>query len=204
MLHLENTKKIIESKGATINIDDTNIVLLKDEFEYYQKEYNVKVSNEVFEFYNKMNGIEFDWKMEKEQVSGFINIHSYGEMIENETEGKLWVDWYEEDDIEEIKKHRIFETIVGADDYITIKFDTDGNYKLYYVPEGSVNHGGSKKSEEIPLTIEQYLDIISKYYFSYEIRHHLHKKEFYQTPNKFIKNISKFERVFGEINLNNK
>jgi len=199
MLHFENTKKIIESKGATISIDDTNIPLTKDEFDYYKTEYNLNINEDIFNFYAEYDGIEYDWQMDDNEVSGFINIHSFGEMIENETEGKLWVDWYDEKDIEEIKKHRIFETIVGSDYYITIKFEENGGYKLFYVPEGSVNNGGSKTLQEIPLTIEQYLNVISKYYFSYEIRHQLHKKEFYENPKKCIKNRDKLEKVFGEI-----
>ena len=198
---IDSTKEIIVSKGAKIRLDDTNIVITRGMLEYYEEEFKVKISDEVFDFYSKMNGIEYDWELEKEQLNGFINIHSFGEMIENETEGKLWVDWYEEDDIEEIKKHRIFETIIGADYYITIKFDADGSYKLYYVPEGSVNHGGSKKLDEIPLTIEQYLNVISTFYFCYEIRHHLHKKELYENPKSVLKNLEKFEIVFGEIKL---
>ena len=199
MIHFENTKKKIESKRATITIDDSNLPLSKDEFDYYKTEHNLNINDEVFNFYAKYDGIEFDWRMEDDDVSGFINIHSFDEMIDNDTEGKLWVNWYEEEDIEEIKKHRIFETIVGTDYYITIKFEADGTYKLFYVPEGAVNNGGSRTLQEIPLTIEEYLDIISKYYFVYEIRHHLHKKEFYDNPKKFLKDLDKLEKIFGEV-----
>jgi len=201
MLQFENTKKIIESKGATIRLDDTNIPISREMIDYYGKEHNVKILDEVFNFYHNLNGVEYDWELESEQVSGFINIHSFGEMIENQTEGKLWEDWYEKEDIEEIKKHRIFETIIGTDYYITIKLEEDGTYKLFYVPEGSVSNGGSKTLQEIPLTIEQYLNVISKFYFSHEVRHHLHKKEFYINPNKVLKNITQLETIFGEINL---
>ena len=110
----------------------------------------------------------------------------------------LWEDWYEEDDIERIKQHRVFEQIVGADAYITVKFLPEGQYKLYYVGEGYVNDGGSEDLPEIPLTIEQYLKVVTGYYGMFSIRHHLYKDEFYKNPFDVYPKLRKIEKIFPD------
>ncbi len=196
------TKQALIKRGAVIHREDSNINFLREELEYYEKEYNINVGEDIFKFYNAFDGIELDWSLKTERVllTGFFNIHSFGEMTENNTEGKLWVDWYEESDIKEIKKHRIFETIIGSDYYITIKFFNDG-YKLYYVPEGSVNNGGSKKLQEIPLTISQYFEVINSYFGIYMIRHHLHDRNFYEKPFEVMPELKILKEIFPEFKI---
>ena len=200
----ENTKQKILGAGGRILREDINLPLDSvDESKYYETEYGLKVTNDLFKFYSKMDGLDFEWELANKgsTLRGFAYIQDITTLAENKTENALWVDWYEKEDIEEIKNHNIFERIIGADYYITIKFNDDHSYKLFYVAEGSVNYGGSKKLPEIPLTIEQYFLVLNACYFSEDIRHHLHKKEFYANPLKIIPKLKELEDVFGKIKL---
>ena len=116
----------------------------------------------------------------------------------NEQEDKLWSSWYEEDDIERIKQHRMLEPIIGADAYITVKFLPEGKYKLYYVGDGYVNDGGSEDLPEIPLTIEQYLKVVTGYFGMSGIRHHLHEEEFYTKPFDVYPKLKELEKMFPD------
>lgn len=134
-------------------------------------------------------------------IGGVAYIQDIMSLAKNKTENYLWVDWYEKEDIIEIQKHHIFEKIIGSDYYITIKFSEDQTYKLFYVSESAVNFGGSKNLPEIPLTIEQYFLILNACYFSLDIRHHLHKQEFYNNPLDIVPKLKELEAVFGKIKL---
>jgi len=199
---INKTKQKLITCEAKIHRDDTNIIITKEMLQYYEEDYKISVNKDVFKFYNSLNGIELDWSLKTKTslLTGFFNIHSFSEMIENDTEGKLWEEWYEESDIKEIKKHRIFETIVGTDYYITIKF-LKNKYKLYYVPEGSVNNGGSKKLQEIPLTISQYFKIINSCFGIHMIRHHLHEIKFYENPFQVIPELKALKDIFPEFKI---
>lgn len=181
---LESTKAYLKSKGATIVYDETEPILTEGEIPYLEEEYGVKINDEVFNFYHSLNGAELEWiaEVNGDKIGGFMSLLSFIGVLEEDTEGKLWVDWYNREDIDEIKTHYIFEFIPGTDYYITIKFDENGGYKLYYVAEGMVNNGGAKRLPEIPLTIEQYFKVINAYLGFPTIRYHLHKKEFYEKP----------------------
>lgn len=196
----EETKTRLLNVKSKITKEETELILTKEELSYHEDINGLKISNELFKFYNNLNGLEFEWNIKTDALSfsGFINIHSFEEMIENKTENKLWVDWYEEEDIIEIQKHRIFETLVGTDYYITIKLNERGGYKLYYVPEGSVNHGGSKKLREIPLKIDQYFKVINAYFGIHIIRHHLHEEKFYIHPYDVVPKIRQLVKIFPD------
>ena len=175
------TNQILNNIGAKIKFSETELILTKGEVPYLEEEYGIIINDDVFAFYNNLNGAELEWSFKKNDTSinGFLCMTSFIELLDENTEGKLWVDWYEGEDIKEIKKHRILEYIVGTDYFVTVKFESNGDYKLYYVPEGSVNHRGSKNLHEIPLTIKQYFNVINSYLGFSNIRYHLHKKEFY-------------------------
>ncbi|HHG83362.1 MAG TPA: hypothetical protein ENJ82_01330, partial [Bacteroidetes bacterium] len=167
LLQIETFKQEIIGLGAKIKHEDTQMTVTREELPYLEADAQQKIGEEVFSFYNKLNGFEFDYELSagKTLFRGFAHLHSLEEILENNTENRLWVDWYEAADIAEIKTHHIFESITGTDYYITIKFDVDGNYRLFYVAEGAVNHGGSKSLPQIPLTIAQYFQVISAYKF---------------------------------------
>ncbi|SEC20927.1 hypothetical protein SAMN04489761_2381 [Tenacibaculum sp. MAR_2009_124] len=179
-----NVQKRLHEIGANILYAETEAILTDGELPYLEEEYGVKIIDEVFQFYNTLNGAELEWSLtlKETKIHGYMSLQSFIGILDEETEGKLWVDWYHKDDVEEIKQHYIFEFIPGADYYITIKFDKKGGYKLYYVAEGAVNNGGSKNLPEIPLTISQYFKVVSTYLGFSNIRYHLHKKEFYEKP----------------------
>ena len=79
----ENTKQKLISNGAKIHREDTELVLTKEELPYYAD--GEKIKGDLFEFYNDLNGIEFDWSLQTTDylLTGFINIHSFEEMIEH-------------------------------------------------------------------------------------------------------------------------
>jgi hypothetical protein len=197
----EEMKQKLTDIGAEINRNETELILEDDELPYLEEEFKTKINSDIFKFYNNLNGLEFDWSLKTTDllITGFINIHSFYDLMMNSTEHKLWADWYEREDIQEIKKHRILETIVGTDYYITIKIDpTNGDYKLYYVPEGSVNHGGSKKLKEIPLKINQYFEVITSYFGIHMIRHHLHEEKFYTNPFDVVPELKLLEKLIPD------
>lgn len=200
----EITKQKIRDVNGQILREDINLPLEnKDEAEYYETEFGLKITNELFDFYSQMDGLDFEWERNEngKTLSGFAGIQDIMTLAENENENTLWADWYEKEDIIEIQKHYIFEKIVGTDNYITIKLNTDLTYQLFYVAEGSVNFGGSKKLPEIPLTIEEYFLVLCSCYFSFDIRHHLHKKEFYSNPTEVVPKLKELEAIFGKIEL---
>jgi len=200
----ENTKQRIITAGGNILREDINLPLESvDESKYYETEFELKITNDLFGFYSKMDGLDFEWELIKNgnTLSGFAYIQDIMTLAENKTENNLWVDWYEKEDIVEIQKHYIFEKFIGSDYYITIKLNDDLTYQLFYVGEGSVNFGGSKKLPIIPLTIEQYFLVLNACYFSLDVRHHLHKQEFYTNPIEVVPKLKELENVFGEIKL---
>jgi len=200
----ENTKQKILNAGGEILREDINLPLEDiDESKYYESEFGLKITDNLFKFYNKMDGLDFEWQLTKDGIflNGFACIQDIMTLAENKTENNLWVDWYEKEDIVEIQKHYIFEKIIGSDYYITIKYNEDSTYKLFYVAEGSINFGGSKKLPEIPLTIEQYFLVLNSCYFSLDIRHHLHKQTFYTNPIDVVPKLKELEAVFGKIKL---
>jgi hypothetical protein len=184
----EETKKKLLNAHATISREEMEVAFTAGEREYYENDEGFAIPDDLFDLYAELNGLEFRWSISDEngELAGFFHIHHFLDVMDNETEDKLWADWYEGEDIAAIKKHRIFETIHGSDNYITIKIEADKSYSLYYVQEGCVNFGGSKELSKIPLTIEQYMKVIMRYFGLYSVRHHLHKEDFYTDPKKYI------------------
>lgn len=191
-------KQRLNDAGANITYESTEPIVTEGEVPYLEEEYGFKLRDDVFQFYNNLNGAELDWNIQykNQQINGFMNMPSLIDILDTDTEGKLWVDWYNKDDIEEVQQHKIFEYITGTDYYITIRFDENGNYKLFYIAEGAVNHGGSKRLPEIPLNIEQYFKVITTYYGFSNIRYHLHKDEFYSKPFDVLPELKVLEEIF--------
>jgi hypothetical protein len=181
-------KTCLLSAHAKIEYEDSEMSMTPGERDYYRDDEGFTIPDDLFGLFESFDGLTFRWSLETNEgkLSGFFQFSLFLDLQDNETENKLWVDWYEADDIEEIKKHRIFEMFNGMDYYVTIIFGEGNDYSLYYVPEGSVNLGGSKTLSKIPLTIEQYIEIVFGYYGVYSVRHHLHKPEFYKNPEQFI------------------
>lgn len=188
--------------GAHVRYHETELELTRGEIPYLEKESGIKVTEEVFDFYHTLNGADLSWNMtvKGQSLSGFMSIQSYIGVLRERIKGRLWVDWYESEDIERIKAHKIFEFIEGTDYYITIRFEKDGSYKLYYVAEGAVNHGGSKNLPEIPLSIAQYFQVIAGYYGFPTIRYHLHKEEFYTRPFEVVPELIVLKEIFPGFN----
>lgn len=115
-------KQRLRDVGANINYDATEPIVTLGEIPYLEEEYGIKLKDDVVKFYNNLNGAELDWYIEykNQRVNGFINMLSLLGIFEENTEGKLWVDWYNKEDIHEIKRHRIFEYITGTDYYVDL------------------------------------------------------------------------------------
>ena len=189
--------------NAEIITDETNVIVEKNEVEYYEGEHNIIINSELFNFYNTINGIQFNWKKRQDDLSfyGYLNFGCFEDIIERETEDRLWVDWYQKEDIKEIKTHFLLEHILGTDSYVTMKIDDKGDYKLYYVPEGGVDFGGSKNLAEIPLSFEQYFYVVINYYGLDGLRSHLHKDEFYTKPFDVYPQLRKLEKIFPDFQI---
>lgn len=177
----------IKESGGKILSEDMGLEFTQGEREYFESEENFSLTDEWFDFFKSVDGIQLLWKLDKDETETFgcFLLTDFGRFQENDTENKLWCDWYEEDDIAEMKKHRIVERLHGDDAYITVKFDGD-QYNLYFVDGDLINFGGSKELPKLPLTITQYVKIITAYFGVYSLRYHLHKEDFYSNPKKYI------------------
>jgi hypothetical protein len=186
----QTTKDQLTSAGAQLLREDHQSNLTEGERTYYTEDENFSMPDDWYDLFSTINGLEFNWNIPAKEadqgLAGFFRFPDIGNFIANKTEDKLWVDWYEKEDIEEMKKHHILEMIEGNDAYITVKFGEDGSYKLYFADGENINHGGSKELPEIPLTLKQYMEVVAGYYGVYPVRYHLHKKDFYTQPEKYI------------------
>lgn len=158
------------------------------EREYYANDEDFSIPDDWYAFFNSVNGLDLNWKLSKGDISisGFFQLTHFLDLQASLTENKLWVDWYNEEDIEEIKKHGILEMLQGNDAYITVKFEEDGSYNLYFVDGDMINNGSAKELPKLPLNLQQYIQVVSDYFGVYSVRYHLHKSEFYQNPKAFI------------------
>lgn len=198
-------KSRLSSVNATILKEDKELNFTANERNYYFGESGFSIPTDLFQLYTEFNGLEFLWEFEKdgEIFNGFFSIENFYDLYYNSNEGKLWQDWYDEEDIVEMKKHRIFETIHGSDYYITIKFEENDQYKLFYVPEGAVSFRGSNSIAEIPLKIEQYVKMTTSCFGIYSLRHHLHKEEFYKNPFDVVPELKTLEKLFPDFEFPN-
>ncbi|MBL0695499.1 hypothetical protein [Comamonas sp. JC664] len=142
------------------------------------------------ELFNELNGLRFIWQVEDParelRLGGYFMFQDFRRFMENDTTDMLWCDGYEEDDIAEMKSHRILERFEGHDAYVTVKFKEDGRYDLFYVDGDRINHGGSKRLPRIPLTLKQYFEVVTGYWGVYSVRRHLHEQDFYVNPEKYV------------------
>jgi hypothetical protein len=186
--------------GATIEHKDADMAITAGMRDYYRDDEDFYVPDDLFGLFESFDGLDLRWtlKNEGQNLSGFFQFAAIEDMLENKTENKLYADWYQPEDIAEIKKHRILEMLNGTDCYVTIVFNKGNDYTLYYVPDDGVNFGGSKMLAKIPLTIEQYVQIVFGYYGVYSVRHHLHKPEFYQDPQSFIPEYALLKLAFPD------
>jgi hypothetical protein len=160
-------KQRLLQANAIITDKNTQSVLSNGKIESYKNQGSILFPNWTSSFYKNLNGLYLTWRWSQgeKDIQGFFSIYNFDKMItSHQKEDLLWSIWYEEEDIERIKQHRVFENIIGADAYITVKFLPDQKYKLYYVGDGYVNDGGSEDLPEIPLTIEQYIKITTGYF----------------------------------------
>lgn len=180
----EETKQKLIAAGAKITREETELELTRGELEYLEPDFNIQVSDELFELYSQLNGLEFWWEYQGDgfALSGYINLHCFEDLIERENEDKLWADWYEEEDLTEMKQHYLFETLHGTDNYVTLRMDEQFNHKMHFAAEGMTNHGGAKKLPEIPLSLENYFRVTMGYFGLSNLRYHLHKPGFYKEP----------------------
>lgn len=189
--------------GARIDHEDSEMAMDGGMRQHYQDEENFTIPDDLAKLFESFDGLSFRWSRESEgqKLAGFFQIALFLDLMDNETENKLWADFYEPEDIARIKQHRILEMFNGMDYYVTILFEQGSNdYQLYYVPEGSVDHGGSQTLARIPLTIAQYVELIFGYYGIHSVRHHLHRPEFYVDPEKFIPEYELLRKTFPHFN----
>lgn len=198
----DQLKTNLTTAGATIGYEDPGMKMTVAQRDYFRNDEDFDVPDDLFAFYEHYDGLSMRWNAENEQsTGGFFNIGQFLDLQENRSENKLWADWYQPRDIARIKKHRILEMIHGMDYYVTIKFDALSNdYQLYYVAEGSVDHGGSEDLPKIPLTLGQYFAVIFGYYGAYSVRHQLHKPEFYENPRQLIPEYEWLEKNIPDFN----
>jgi hypothetical protein len=201
---LKNIKNNIEESKGEILSEEFGPEFTEDEREYYKNEENFEISDDWFEFFNSADGIELRWKFDTEssELAGYFQFTDFISFHEDNNENKLWCDWYEKEDIEEMKKHKIVERLHGNDAYITVKFE-DENYNLYFVDGDSINFGGSKELPKLPLKIAEYVKIVTDYYGVYSLRYHLHKEDFYQNPEKYVTEYGMLEKHIKNFKLQN-
>lgn len=194
--------ELLAAAGATIEYEDLGMAMTPGMRDYYRDDEGFSIPDDLFGLFASIDGLDFRWNLKTESgnLAGFFQFSALEDMLDNKTENKLYASWYEADDIAEIKKHRIFEMLNGMDCYATIVFGQGNDYTLYYVPDGGVNHGGSKTLAKIPLTIGQYVQLVFGYYGVYSVRHHLHKPEFYQNPEQFIPEYDLLRKTFPGFN----
>lgn len=185
----------IKASGGKILAEDIGLEFTQGEREYVESEEDFLLTDEWFDFFKSADGIELRWELDKAEVktAGYFLLTDCMSFMENHTENKLWCDWYEEEDIIEMKKHRIVERLHADDAYITVKFD-DGGYSLYFVDGNAINFGGSKELPKLLLTITEYVKIIADYFGVYSLRYHLHKGDFYTNPKKYIPEYDSLEK----------
>lgn len=191
----------LEKAGARILKNETDPVLTEGELKIREESFQMTFPDWVLKLYGEQNGLFRRWELKDTSISlsGFINLYSFEKMyIYSHEKQQLWEDWYEEEDIKRIKQHRVLEQIYGDDAYITIKFLPNQKYKLYYVGEGYVNDGESENLPQIPLTIEQYIEVVTRYFGLYGIRHHLYKEEFYKNPFDVYPKLRDLEKMFPD------
>ncbi|HAS42581.1 MAG TPA: hypothetical protein DCS93_19025 [Microscillaceae bacterium] len=191
----------LETAGATILKNETDPILTAGELKIREESFQTTFPDWVLKLYGEQNGLLRRWELKQNDISlsGFINLYSFERMyIYSHEKQQLWEDWYKEEDIERIKKHCILEQILGDDSYITVKFLPENKYELYYVGEDYVNDGGSEDLPKIPLTIEQYIKVITGYYGVYGICHHLYKDEFYKNPFDVYPKLRELEQMFPD------
>jgi hypothetical protein len=176
-------------------------------FQRLEKKKNISLNPDIKKIYGDIDEVSIIWEYQKDtlQFNGFFVIETFGRAFLNTSEigeDKLWTDDDDEIDKEIMKKHSIFEYMPGMDYYITIYNDLEtGIYQMYYVPEGHVNFKGADTLPKIPLTIEQYLDLMISCYGCDGVRHHLHKPEFYQNPFEICQELQELKTLFPDLNL---
>ena len=92
----ENTKQKILNAGGEIIREDINLPLDSfDESKYYETEFGLKLTKDLFDFYSKMDGLDFEWQLttDKSTLNGFACIQDIMTLAENITENNLWADW---------------------------------------------------------------------------------------------------------------
>jgi hypothetical protein len=204
-----NMIETLEKKQVKFYSKEFGSYLIKEKIlEINEKKKGILIHNWMRLFFPFINGAKILWeKIEKGNIeihgSFFFEIFERAFVHPDETgEDKLWTDEDEEVDKEIMKKHSIFEYITGMDYYITICNDVEtGSYQMYYVPEGHVNFKGADTLPKIPLTVEQYLDLMISCYGCDGVRHHLHKPEFYQNPFEVCQELQELKTLFPDLKL---
>lgn len=151
--------------------------------------------------YNGFN-LHWEWSTDADRVSGHFGLMPFERMIQShEQVDLLWSTWYEEEDIERIKEHRVIESSTGADACITAKFSAAprrSGYQLYYAGDGYVNDGGPEDLPEIALSIEDYIRVVTEYCGVYRIRYHLHEADFDGRPFEVCPALNGLQTMFAD------
>ena len=191
----------LEQVGASITRNETDPILTPGELNLRAEQAQMVFPAWVLELYGQKNGWFQHWHLERAGVrlSGFVYLFSFEKMyLYSHQSQALWENWYEAEDIERIQQHRILEQIHGDDAYITVKFLPKQQYELYYVGEGYVNDGGSADLPQIPLTLEQYLKVVTGCFGLYGIRRHLHNPAFYEQPFEVFPKLRLLQQLFPD------
>ncbi|AKQ64717.1 hypothetical protein A176_001629 [Myxococcus hansupus] len=196
----QSVKRQLSSAGARIVWEDCDAPLAERERRRFMENEALRLPDAWLEFFNELSGLAFIWRLidpaGQSQLNGFFTFQDFRRFMENDTTDLLWCDWYEEDDIAEMKTHHILERFEGHDAYVTVKFKEDGSYDLFFVDGDLINHGGSKKLPRIPLTLRQYVEVVTGYWGVYSVRYHLHKQDFYVNPEKYIPELGELKALF--------
>ncbi len=181
--------------------------ILKEGYvEKFADRYKIPLCNWMEPLYTKLNGINIEWSINAPSyISGFFSLETFERSFIHSAEisqGNLWWDEDKEhENFDEIKKHAIFEYMPGIDSYITIKTNIDGSYNMFYVAEGVRAVKEALTLPKIPLTVEQYLDLMISCYGCDGVRHHLHKPEFYQNPFEVCPELQYLKILFPDLKL---
>lgn len=200
--YLKEKVKLLKLAGAEVFDFKINKGISPDKLARVEQAAQIKIPVELIEFYGTVNGCSLNWQLEVdgEPLYGFWDLWPAEKVFfgpsgrlnqknaQNVFEDILWNDFFEEDQICELKKHKVIESIEGESAYVTLKPE-GGKFNLFYVNEGEYN--------KISLGFRDYLAFVFETYGISNIREEMQKKSFLQNPlkNRSLKLLSKHVSV---------
>lgn len=191
-----NTMKKME--GFSVDNFKLNKGISPDKVEKISSLLGSKIPSAILNFYSAVNGFELSWNYEDEntELFGCWDFWSLERLyfgydgkisktnLANPFEETLWSEEYEEKAIKELKQHKVIESVIGEDTYVTCKIIGE-NVQLFYTNED--------RWKPIPIDFDKYVQVIVEFLGVSDIRAELAKPKFYNNPKSYrdIKTLNK-------------